>query len=59
MGFKNTRVGFGWCDSQGKTGFGFSVRCAGGSLGTSYHMFLGGLGYRSGGTNGAGSEDMA
>ena len=55
----NTRVGRGWCVSQGKTGLGFSLGLAGGSLGTSYHMFLGGVGYRSGGTNGAVSEDMA
>jgi hypothetical protein len=55
----NTREGLGCSISQGKIGRGFSAGGAGFSLGTSYHIFFGGLGYRGGGTNGAGSEDIS
>jgi hypothetical protein len=54
-----TREGLGCSISQGKIGRGFSAGGAGFSLGTSYHIFFGGLGYRGGGTNGAGSEDIS
>lgn len=52
-------VGAGRLRSQGKISEGAFEGGAGGSLGTSYHIFFGGLGYRSGGTNGVVSWDIS
>lgn len=49
------REGAGWLASQGNIFRG----AAGRSLGTSYHMFLGGLGYLTGATKGEASLDIS